>query len=76
MVFPNGNLSPEGSGVKSTALAPEFFVDGKYKHRGAAKVFVTEDDAIKAIKDGKINEDDVIVLLCRGPLGAGMPETA
>lgn len=76
LVFPVGNLSPEGSVVKSTAIAPELFVDGKYYHKGAAKVFVTEDDAIKALKNGKIEEGDVIVLLCRGPLGAGMPETA
>lgn len=77
LIFPKGNLAPEGSVVKSTAIAAELFEDGVYHHRGPAKVFTTEDDAIEALKDSsKLSSGDVIFLLCRGPLGAGMPETA
>jgi dihydroxyacid dehydratase/phosphogluconate dehydratase len=42
---------------------------------GPAKVFVTEADAIAAIKDGRIAAGDVLVLIGRGPMGAGMEET-
>ena len=76
LAFPVGNITPEGAVVKSTAIAPELFKDDKYYHRGPAKIYVTEDDAIKALKAGEIKEGDVLLLLCRGPLGAGMPETA
>jgi len=78
-IFPGGNLAPQGSVVKSTAIAAELFKEGVYHHRGPARVFVSEDSAIAAIKstaEDKINEGDVILLLCRGPLGAGLPETS
>lgn len=74
--FPVGNLAPEGSVIKSTAIDPSVVDDdGVYRKTGPARVFTSERDAIAAIKDGKIHAGDVIVLICRGPLGAGMEET-
>ncbi len=74
--FPKGNLTPEGSVIKSTSIDPSVVgPDGVYRKIGPARVYVTEDDAINAIKWGKIKKGDVMLLLCRGPLGAGMPET-
>jgi dihydroxyacid dehydratase/phosphogluconate dehydratase len=49
--------------------------DGVYRITGPAKVFLTEPAAIEAIKNGAIRQGDVLVLACRGPLGAGMEET-
>jgi xylonate dehydratase len=74
--FPVGNLAPEGSVIKSTAIDPSL-VDEKniYHHIGPAKVFITEAAAITAIKRGEVSHGDVIVLVCGGPLGAGMQET-
>jgi xylonate dehydratase len=74
--FPHGNLAPDGSVVKSTSIDPSV-VDphGVYRMRGPARVFVTEYDAITAIKKQEVKEGDVIVLICRGPMGAGMEET-
>jgi len=74
--FPHGNLAPDGSVIKSTAIDPAVIdADGVYRHTGPAKVFVTEADAIAAIKDRKILAGDVLVLICRGPMGSGMEET-
>ncbi|RMG03308.1 MAG: YjhG/YagF family D-xylonate dehydratase, partial [Planctomycetota bacterium] len=77
--FPRGNLAPEGSVVKSTAIDPRSLdADGVYRHTGPARVFTTEEAAIAAIKgntDRPIRPGDVIVLMGRGPLGAGMEET-
>ena len=73
---PVGNLAPEGSVIKSTAIDPSVIsADGVYRFTGPARVFVTEPDAIAAIKNGRIQAGDVLVLICRGPLGAGMEET-
>jgi putative YjhG/YagF family dehydratase len=73
--FPVGNLAPEGSVVKSTAIDPSLIgEDGVFYHRGPARVFTLESDAIAAIKEGKIAAGDVMVLLCSGPRGAGMQE--
>jgi len=73
--FPVGNLAPEGSVIKSTAIDPTLVdEDGTYRHLGPARVFVTEEAAIHAIKTGQIVEGDVIVLICCGPAGAGMQE--
>jgi dihydroxyacid dehydratase/phosphogluconate dehydratase len=73
---PVGNLAPEGSVIKSTAIDPTVLSDdGVYRFTGPARVFVTEPDAIAAIKAGQIQAGDVLVLICRGPLGAGMEET-
>jgi len=49
--------------------------DGVYRITGPAKVFLSEPDAIAAIKSGKISAGDVIVLAGRGPMGSGMEET-
>jgi putative YjhG/YagF family dehydratase len=74
--FPHGNLAPEGSVVKSTSIdASVVDADGVYRIRGPARIFVTEHDAITAIKKQEVKEGDVIVLICRGPMGAGMEET-
>ncbi len=74
--FPHGNLAPDGSVVKSTSIDPSVVdEDGVYRLRGPARVFVTEHDAIAAIKNGSVKEGDVLVLICRGPMGAGMEET-
>jgi putative YjhG/YagF family dehydratase len=73
--FPGGNLAPEGSVIKSTSIDPTLIDrDGRYHHLGPAKVFTTEAAAIHAIKTGKIVENDVMVLVCCGPAGAGMQE--
>lgn len=73
--FPVGNLAPEGSVIKSTAIDPSLIDEtNTYRHRGPAKVFVTEEAAIHAIKSGEIGHGDVIVLICSGPKGAGMQE--
>ncbi len=73
--FPIGNLAPEGSVIKSTAIDPSLVgEDNIYVHTGPARVFVSEVEAVRAIKAGEINEGDVIVLICGGPLGAGMQE--
>ncbi|MGH9671677.1 MAG: YjhG/YagF family D-xylonate dehydratase [Bryobacteraceae bacterium] len=74
--FPKGNLSPEGAVVKSTSIDPSVVdADGIYRKRGPARVFLTERAAIAAIKEGRIAAGDVMVLMCRGPLGSGMEET-
>jgi xylonate dehydratase len=74
--FPHGNLAPDGSVIKSTAIDPSVIDDdGVFRFTGPARVFTTEPAAMKAIKDGRIQPGDVLVLMCRGPMGAGMEET-
>lgn len=74
--FPHGNLAPEGSVIKSTAIDQSVLdADGVYRLNGPAKVFLTETSAIAAIKANFIHAGDVLVLICRGPMGAGMEET-
>jgi xylonate dehydratase len=78
VTFPRGNLAPEGSVIKSTAIDPSVVDgDGVYRKVGPARVFTRERDAIAAIKnrgaDG-LKPGDILVLACRGPLGAGMEE--
>ena len=78
VTFPRGNLAPEGSVIKSTAIDPSVVdADGVYRMTGPARVFVREVDAIQALKsrnENSIQPGDVIVLCCRGPLGTGMEE--
>jgi len=78
VTFPRGNLAPEGAVIKSTAIDPSVVdADGVYRKTGPARVFVRERDAIAAIKStgaDRIRAGDVLVLICRGPLGAGMEE--
>ena len=65
-----GNLAPEGSVVKRSAVAQEMMV-----HEGPARVFDCEEDAITAIKGGKIVAGDVVVIRYEGPKGGpGMRE--
>ncbi len=65
-----GNLAPDGSVVKRSAVVPEMMV-----HEGPARVFDCEEDAIEAIKGGKIQEGDVVVIRYEGPKGGpGMRE--
>ncbi len=77
--FPVGNLAPEGSVIKATSIDPSVVdKDGVYRKVGPAKVFTTEKAAIAAIKgkgEKNIEPGDVIVLICRGPMGSGMEET-
>ncbi|NLK00577.1 MAG: dihydroxy-acid dehydratase [Clostridia bacterium] len=65
-----GNLAPEGAVVKKAAVAPEMMV-----HRGPARVFESEEEAVEAITGGKISSGDVIVIRYEGPKGGpGMRE--
>jgi putative YjhG/YagF family dehydratase len=79
VTFPHGNLAPEGSVIKSTAIDPSVVgPDGVYRKTGPARVFRTEAAAIAAVKSqgpDRVHAGDVIVLICRGPLGSGMEET-
>ena len=73
--FPVGNLAPEGSVIKATAIDSSLVDENNvYRHTGPAKVFITETAAIAAIKSGQVAQGDVIVLICGGPAGAGMQE--
>ncbi len=104
VTFPIGNIAPEGSVIKSTAIDKSVVdADGVYRKIGPARVFTSERAAIAAVKGRPvrqpkvsggakaaatssvpaaeeappvpIKEGDVIVLMCRGPLGCGMEET-
>ena len=67
----SGNLAPDGSVVKRSAVVPEMM-----EHSGPARVFDCEEDAIEAIKGGKIVAGDVVVIRYEGPKGGpGMRET-
>jgi putative YjhG/YagF family dehydratase len=78
VTFPRGNLAPEGSVIKSTAIDPSVVdADGVYRKVGPARVFTSEKAAIAAIKGhgpDRVQPGDIIVLICRGPMGAGMEE--
>ena len=79
VTFPVGNLAPEGSVIKSTAIDPTVVdADGVYRKVGPARVFTSERDAVAAIKaragTTPIQAGDIIVLICRGPMGTGMEE--
>jgi xylonate dehydratase len=74
--FPHGNLAPDGSVIKSTSIDPSVVgADEIYRQVGPARVFLSEHAAIEAIKAKRIKEGEVLVLICRGPMGAGMEET-
>jgi len=74
--FPIGNIAPQGAVIKSTSIDPSVVdADGVYRICGPARVFLTETAAIGAIKNRQIKPGDVLVLICRGPMGAGMEET-
>ena len=76
LVFPRGNLAPEGSVVKTAAMDPSLFgSDGVFRKQGPARVFVSEKDAMAAIKQGRVKPGDIVVLAGIGPSGTGMEET-
>ena len=76
ITFPKGNIAPEGSVIKSTAIDKSVIdSSGVYRAKGPIKVFVSEEDAIAAIKDGKIVKGDIMCVIGGGPLGTGMEET-
>ncbi|MBL8798888.1 MAG: YjhG/YagF family D-xylonate dehydratase [Planctomycetia bacterium] len=75
VTFPRGNLAPEGAVIKSTAIDPSVVdADGVYRKLGPARVFVTEKAAVAAIKEMRVQPGDILVLICRGPMGCGMEE--
>ena len=78
VTFPRGNLAPEGSVIKSTAIDPSVVdADGVYRMTGPTRVFVKESDAIQALKgqgETEMKPGDIMVLCCRGPQGTGMEE--
>ena len=78
VTFPGGNLAPEGSVIKSTAIDPSVVdPDGVYRKVGPARVFTRETDAIAAIKSrqqDRVKPGEILVLICRGPAGSGMEE--
>jgi putative YjhG/YagF family dehydratase len=80
VIFPTGNIAPEGSVIKATAIDPTLVGDDQvYRHRGPARVFTSERDAIRAVKglsENPVKPGDVMVLIGGGPQGTGMEETA
>ena len=79
VVFPVGNLAPEGSVIKATAIDPSVVDEhGVYTHRGTARVFTSEADAIAAIKGAPgvtpVKAHDIVVVMGIGPAGTGMEE--
>ncbi|HYE31129.1 MAG TPA: YjhG/YagF family D-xylonate dehydratase [Methylomirabilota bacterium] len=76
VTFPKGNIAPEGAVIKSTAIDPSVVdADGVYRKEGPARVFTSEREAMKAIKHGRIQAGDILVLIGCGPIGTGMEET-
>lgn len=79
VVFPVGNIAPQGSVIKATSIDPSVIdEDNVYRHTGSARVFTSERDAIRAVKgqsDNPIKAGDVLVLIGVGPTGTGMEET-
>jgi putative YjhG/YagF family dehydratase len=76
LVFPRGNLAPEGSVCKATAIDSSVVdADGVYRKEGPARVFVSEKDAMTALKEGRVKAGDIMVLAGIGPMGTGMEET-
>lgn len=78
VTFPRGNLAPQGSVIKSTAIDPSVVdEDGVYRKTGPARIYTRERDAVRAIKSNgpeRVKPGDIIVLICCGPMGSGMEE--
>lgn len=78
-VFPVGNLAPLGSVIKATAIDPEVIGEDKiYRHKGAVKIFTSEQDAIRAVKGlspSPVKPGELLVFIGGGPSGTGMEET-
>lgn len=79
IVFPTGNIAPDGSVVKATSIESSLIdQDDVYRFSGSARVFYRELDAIKAIKEQDVDplkKGEVIILIGCGPTGTGMEET-
>jgi putative YjhG/YagF family dehydratase len=79
VVFPVGNIAPQGSVIKATAIDPSVVAEDQvYRHRGPARVFISEKEAVKAVKGlsaPPVKAGDVLVLIGGGPSGTGMEET-
>jgi len=79
MIFPVGNIAPEGSVVKATAIDSSVIgPNNTYRKRGTVRVFTSEKDAVAAVKgltDAPVEPGNIIVLIGIGPLGTGMEET-
>nr|WP_307000947.1 YjhG/YagF family D-xylonate dehydratase [Lederbergia panacisoli] len=76
ITFPTGNIAPEGSVIKSTSIDKEKIDEnGIFYHKGEAKVFTSERDGIRTIRQGKIAAGDIMIVSGCGPLGTGMEET-
>ncbi|MDY5132791.1 YjhG/YagF family D-xylonate dehydratase [Actinotignum urinale] len=76
VTFPVGNIAPQGSIVKSTAIDPTVVGEnGIFHHVGPVRMFTREKHAMAALKDGKITAGDIIVISGVGPRGTGMEET-
>jgi len=77
--FPKGNICPDGSVIKSTAIDPSVIdADGIYRKTGPARVFTTEKEAVAAAKgqhERPLQPGDIVILIGRGPMGTGMEET-
>jgi putative YjhG/YagF family dehydratase len=80
VIFPSGNLAPQGSVVKATSIDPSLVDEDEiYHHVGPARVFTSESAAIAAVKgitQPAVRPGDVVVLIGLGPMGTGMVETA
>jgi len=76
ITLPQGNLAPQGSVIKSTAIDPSLVdADGVYCKTGPARVFIGERAGIRAIRNGDVRPGDIMLVICAGPLGSGMEET-
>ena len=76
IIFPLGNLAPDGAVIKATALDPGVVdADAVYRKTGPARVFTSEAAAIAALREGRIVAGDVMVVAGIGPMGTGMEET-
>lgn len=80
VIFPTGNIAPEGAVVKATSIDPSIIgADGVFRHVGRARIFTSERAAIQAVKgqtQPAVQAGDIMVLMGLGPLGTGMVETA
>jgi xylonate dehydratase len=78
VVFPVGNIAPQGAVIKATSIDPSVVgEDQVYRHRGPARVFTSERDAVRAIKgqsENPVKSGDIVILIGIGPSGTGMEE--
>lgn len=77
VAFPVGNIAPEGSVVKATAIDPSVIDDDKiFRHTGKVQVFTSEKNAIRALKETHtVKAGDIMIVMGGGSLGTGMEET-